>query len=68
MRAGNIDAMVVQDPFRMGYLGVKVLVEYVGGRSPEKRIETGATLLTAAMLKDSAIRKLLLTPTDKYPQ
>ena len=31
MQAGNLDSLVVQNPFRMGYAAVKALVEHAGG-------------------------------------
>ncbi len=66
MQAGNLDSLVVQNPFRMGYLSVKVLVEDLEGKPPEKRIDTGATLVTRDNLKDPAIQELLFPPIEKY--
>ena len=43
---GHIDALVVQDPVKMGYLGVKTMVDHLQGRPVEKRIDTGAQLVT----------------------
>jgi ribose transport system substrate-binding protein len=64
--AGNIDSLVVQNPFRMGFLAVETLVNHIHGKTPEKRIDTGATLVTAANLKEPAIQELLNPPIDKY--
>jgi ribose transport system substrate-binding protein len=63
---GNIDSLVVQNPFRMGFLAVETLVNKMRGKTPEKRIDTGATLVTGANLKESAIQELLNPPIDKY--
>ncbi|HEY3381739.1 MAG TPA: substrate-binding domain-containing protein [Vicinamibacterales bacterium] len=46
LRAGQIDALVVQDPFRMGYLGVRILARAIGGEKVEKHVDTGVTLVT----------------------
>ncbi len=46
MRDGQIDALVVQDPFNMAYTGVKTLVRAIRGGTVEKRINTGAALVT----------------------
>ena len=46
MRDGQIDALVVQDPFKMAYIGVKTLVTAIKGGKVEKRINTGATVVT----------------------
>src|SRR5947208_2695438 len=66
LEAGNIDSLVVQNPFRMGYLAVKTLVDYIRGKPPEKRIDTGATVVTAANLKEPAIKELVNPPIQKY--
>ncbi len=66
VQAGNIDSLVVQNPFNMGYMVVKSLVDKIHGQTPEKRIDTGATLVTAANLKDQAVQDLLNPPIQKY--
>jgi len=66
MQAGNIDSLVVQNPFRMGYAAVKAIVDKLNGKTPEKRIDTGATLVNAANSKEPAIQELLNPPIEKY--
>ncbi len=66
VQAGNIDSLVVQNPFHMGYMVVKSLVDKIHGQTPEKRIDTGATLVTADNLKDQAVQDLLNPPIAKY--
>src|SRR5437867_12661093 len=66
LESGNIDSLVVQNPFRMGYLAVKTLVEHLRGHSPEKRIDTGATVVTAANLREPSIQDLVNPPIQKY--
>jgi ribose transport system substrate-binding protein len=46
LQAGVIDALVVQDPEKMGYLGVKSLVDHLAGRPVEAYIDTGVTVKT----------------------
>jgi ribose transport system substrate-binding protein len=46
MRDGQIDALVVQDPFNMAYVGVKTLVRAIKGGTVDKKINTGATVVT----------------------
>jgi len=62
LQDGNIDSLVVQDPFRMGYLGVKAIVDHLHGRGLEKHLNMGATLVTAANLKEAAIQELVFPP------
>jgi ribose transport system substrate-binding protein len=66
LQAGYIDSLVVQNPFRIGYLAVQTLVDHLKGKTPEKRIDTGATLVTAANLKEQAIQDLINPPLDTY--
>jgi ribose transport system substrate-binding protein len=43
---GNIKALVVQDPFRMGYEGVKIALAASKGESVSATIDTGVNLIT----------------------
>lgn len=62
LRADEIDALVVQNPRRMGYLGVKTIVEKIGGKPVEGRIDTGAALVTKANLDSEETRKIVEAP------
>jgi len=59
---GDIDGLVVQDPYKMGYLGVWTLVQYLEGydvaADGEKTQSTGEHLITKANLKDKTTREL----------
>ena len=46
LRDGHIDGLVLQDPVKMGYLGVKTLVAHIRGEKVERRIDTGVQLVT----------------------
>jgi ribose transport system substrate-binding protein len=59
---GELHGLVLQNPRRMGYLAVKTLVEAIRGGSPEKRIDTGATLVTKENMSDPEVAQLLETP------
>jgi ribose transport system substrate-binding protein len=56
---GHIDGLVVQDPLKMGYLGVKTLVAHIRGRAVDRRIDTGVQLVTRDHMNDSEVRELL---------
>jgi ribose transport system substrate-binding protein len=56
---GHIDALVVQDPVKMGYLGVKTLVAHIKGNPVDKRIDTGAQLITRDKMSDPSTKELL---------
>ncbi|QEH37284.1 hypothetical protein OJF2_58740 [Aquisphaera giovannonii] len=57
---GRIDGLVVQDPFRMGQLGVTTLISHLEGRAVETRIFRGVTLVTQSDMNDEATRSLPL--------
>ena len=56
---GYIDALIVQDPVKIGYLGVKTMVDHLKGRPVEKRIDTGAQLVTRDRMHDPEVKELL---------
>jgi ribose transport system substrate-binding protein len=60
LEQGKLDALVVQNPRKMGYLAVKTLVEHLRGQPVEKFIDTGVELATKGRLEtDEALRKLV---------
>ena len=63
---GHIDALVVQDPVNMGYLGVKTMVDHLQGRPVEKRIDTGAQFITRDRMSDPAVKELLQPDLSRW--
>jgi ribose transport system substrate-binding protein len=63
---GHIDALVVQDPVNMGYLGVKTMVDHLQGRKVPSRIDTGAQLITRDRMNDPAIKELLQPDLSRW--
>lgn len=59
LRAGKLDALVVQDPRRMGELAVTTLAAALRGEPVAPVIDTGATLATRANLDEPAVAALL---------
>lgn len=57
--AGQLAAIVVQDPRRMGELAVRHLADAVAKKDVPPRVDTGAVLATKANMQEPAIRKLL---------
>lgn len=64
LKAGEINGLVVQNPHRMGYLGIKTMLDAIAKKPVEKRIDTGATLVTKANLNDAEVVKLLEPPKE----
>lgn len=65
VQAGEINALVIQNPRKMGYLGVKTVVDYLkGNKNVDKKIDTGATLITKDNLNTPDVQKLIAPPKD----
>src|SRR6266516_4027249 len=62
----DVQALVVQNPLLMGYLGVITMVKHLRGEKVEKRIDTGVVLVTPENMNQPEIRELLYPPLDKY--
>jgi ribose transport system substrate-binding protein len=58
--------LVIQDPFNMGYLGVNTMIEHLWGTVVEKRIDTGATLVTLNNIQNEKSQNQLFPPLDEY--
>jgi ribose transport system substrate-binding protein len=56
---GNIKALVVQDPFRMGYDGVKTALAASKGEKVEAKVDTGANLITKENMNSPRSQELL---------
>ena len=59
LRGGAIDAMVVQDPHRMGYESVKTLVDKLNGKTPPKRLDLNAIVVREKDLNEAQVKRLL---------
>ncbi len=66
LQTGYVDSLVVQNPFRMGYLAVETLVNQLRGHPPAKRVDTGVAIVNASSLSDPAINELVHPPIAKY--
>jgi ribose transport system substrate-binding protein len=58
VREGSIDSLVLQDPYKMGYEGVKTLLDKLAGKPVEKRIDTGVKLLTKENMDTPEMQRL----------
>ena len=66
MRNKQLHGIVVQNPFNMGYLGVKTMVGHLLGQPVEKRIDTGVMMITPDNLESPESQELLHPPLDQY--
>jgi ribose transport system substrate-binding protein len=67
LEQGVIKALIVQKPFNMGYLSVKAAIKSVRGEIVEKRIDTGANLITADNMYSEENQKLLFPIIKEVP-
>jgi ribose transport system substrate-binding protein len=65
LQDGVIQALIVQNPFRMGYEGVKMAVKALRGEKIPKRIDTGVTVVTMENFRRPEIQRLLFPPKIK---
>jgi len=66
MQEGKLHGLVVQNPFRMGELGVRAMVDHLRGMPVEKRVDTGVALISPENLEAPESQALLHPPLDKY--
>jgi ribose transport system substrate-binding protein len=66
LRNMTIHGLIIQDPFMMGYLGVITSVLYLDGKTFEKRIDTGVTLVTKENIDNPKIRELYARDLSVY--
>lgn len=59
LRAGHIDALVLQDPVHMGDTAMRTLVGHLDGQDVASRVDTGVTVATGENLSSPAIAELL---------
>ena len=62
IRNGQMHGIVVQNPARMGYLGVKTMVEHLDGKQVPKVVDTGVAIVTPDNLDDPKSQELLNPP------
>lgn len=66
LKSGDVHGLVVQDPLRMGYLGVKTMVRILRGEKVEPVIDTGVGLVTRENMNEPRPAELLSPPISRY--
>ena len=59
LKDGQINALVLQNPYQMGYVGVNTMLSHLAGKAVPANIDTGATLLTLDNLDSAPVKELL---------
>jgi ribose transport system substrate-binding protein len=66
LSTGHIEALVIQDPVKMGYLAVKTLVAHIKGEKVEPRIDTGVHLATQQNMHEPEMKELLSPDLSRW--
>ncbi len=59
LEVGQIDALIVQNPMRIAYLGVKTLVDHISGNTVPARVDVAAMVVTRDNMQKPQIAELL---------
>ena len=62
----EMEAAIVQDPFKIGYLGVKTAHQLVQGRTVPEKIYTDTVLVTAENYNSDRVQNILYTYDSQY--
>jgi ribose transport system substrate-binding protein len=68
LRQGVLDATVVQDPYRIGYEAVRAVADKLNGKTPPKRIDLNARVITREDLDKPDVKQLLFPNPGKAPR
>jgi len=66
LKDSEIDGLVLQNPFNIGYLAVKTMASHLRGEKIEKRIDTGAKMVTKDNMETPEIKELLTPDLKKW--
>jgi ribose transport system substrate-binding protein len=59
LRSGEVSAIIVQDPYKMGYEGVKAIALHRNGQGVPRLIDTGVQAVTSDNITEPNIMRLL---------
>ena len=66
LKGGTIHAMVIQDPFRIGYEAVRTLADRLRGKQPPKRMDLSAKVISVRDLDDPGIQRIIRPSLDQH--
>ena len=66
LRDRSVDALIVQDPMKMGYESVKAIARKLRGETPPFRIDSGVYLVDRSNLESPEIIPMLYPDINKY--
>lgn len=66
LKRGDVQGLVVQNPLKMGYLGVMTIVSAINKEKVPKKVDTGVQVATRENMDTPEIKELIYPPYDKY--
>ena len=66
LKNGSVQGLVVQNPLKMGYLGVLTMVDHINKKKVPRRIDTGVQVVTPENMNQPEMNELIYPPYDKY--
>ncbi len=66
LQGGTIDALIAQDPFKLGHDAIVTLADKLNGKTPAKKIDLSARVITKDDLSKPDVHALLYPDTEKY--
>ena len=62
LKAGEVDGLIVQNPRKMGEMGVKAVVNKIMGKPVEAKVDTGVTYVSKANMETPDVAALIAPP------
>lgn len=59
LRVGDLQGLVLQDPVKMGYLGVKYVVQHLRGEKVPEHVDTAVVMATKENVDQPEVRELI---------
>ncbi len=66
LEKGELLGLVLQNPFKMGYLGVRTAAAHLRGEQVDKVLDTGVTIATPENKNDPEMKQLLSPDLSEY--
>jgi ribose transport system substrate-binding protein len=66
VKAGVVDSLILQEPFQMGYQGLKTLLSYKAGKKPARHIDFPPVLATRENIQEPRIQILVNPDIERY--
>ena len=60
---GQVSALIVQNPYQIGYQGVAETLKLINHQSVPQSVDTGSTVVTKANMNQPSIHSILVPPT-----